>query len=69
MQNKQNSWRKSRPVNVFKKNDFASLWITLRAAGSQSNLISPEAEFLDEIQTKDLRVFLLAIHSHLNSFA
>ncbi len=24
-----------------------------------------EAEFLDEIQTKVLRVFLLAIHSHL----
>ncbi len=30
---------------------------------------SPEAEFLDEIQTKVLRVFLLAIHSHLYSFA
>jgi hypothetical protein len=28
-----------------------------------------EAEFLDEIQTKVLRVFLLAIHSHLYSFA
>jgi hypothetical protein len=28
-----------------------------------------EPEFLDEIQTKVLRVFLLAIHSHLNSFA
>ncbi len=27
------------------------------------------AEFLDEIQTKNLRVFLLAIHSHLYSFA
>ncbi len=27
--------------------------------------INPEAEFLDEIQTKVLRVFLLAIHSHL----
>jgi hypothetical protein len=26
---------------------------------------STEAEFLDEIQTKVLRVFLLAIHSHL----
>ncbi len=31
--------------------------------------ISREAEFLDEIQTKVLRVFLLAIHSHLYSFA
>jgi hypothetical protein len=28
----------------------------------------PEAEFLDEIQTKVLRVFILAIHSHLYSF-
>jgi hypothetical protein len=28
-----------------------------------------EAEFLDGIQAKALRVFLLAIHSHLNSFA
>ncbi len=30
---------------------------------------SPEAEFLDEIQTKVLIFFLLAIHSHLYSFA
>jgi hypothetical protein len=29
----------------------------------------PEVKFLDEIQTKVLRVFLLAIHSHLYSFA
>ncbi len=29
----------------------------------------PEAEFLDEIQTKVLRVFLLAIYSQLHSFA
>jgi hypothetical protein len=29
----------------------------------------PEAEFLDEIQTKVLRVFLLAIHSHLYDVA
>jgi hypothetical protein len=28
-----------------------------------------EAEFLDQIQTKVLRVFLLAIQSHLYSFA
>jgi hypothetical protein len=27
-----------------------------------------QAEFLDEIQTKVLRVFLLVIHSHLYSF-
>jgi hypothetical protein len=31
--------------------------------------ITAEAEFLDEIQTKVLRVFLLAIHNHLYSFA
>jgi hypothetical protein len=30
--------------------------------------MSPEAEFLDEIQTKVLNVFLLAIHCHLYSF-
>ncbi len=29
----------------------------------------PEVEFLDEIQTKVLRVFLLDIHSHLYRFA
>ncbi len=28
-----------------------------------------EAEFLDEIQTKVIGVFLLAIHSHVHSFA
>jgi hypothetical protein len=31
--------------------------------------VFPEAEFLDEIQTKLLRVFLHAIHSYLYSFA
>jgi hypothetical protein len=30
--------------------------------------VRPEAEFLDEVQTKDLEVLLLAIHSHLYSF-
>jgi hypothetical protein len=30
---------------------------------------NPEAEFLDKIQTKVLRVFLHAVHSHLYSFA
>ncbi len=29
----------------------------------------PDDEFLDEIQTKVFRVFILAIHSHLYSFA
>ncbi len=33
------------------------------------NGLCPEAEFLDEIQTKVIRVFLLAIHRHLYSFA
>jgi hypothetical protein len=31
-------------------------------------LTRSEVKFLDEIQTKVLRVFLLAIHSHLYSF-
>jgi hypothetical protein len=35
-------------------------------AGSQP--MSTEAEFLDEIQTKVLNVFLLVIHSHIYSF-
>ena len=33
-----------------------------------TRLACAEAEFLDEIQTKVLRVFLLAIHSELYSF-
>ncbi len=33
------------------------------------NLSRQQAEFLDEIQTKVLKVFLRAIHSHLYSFA
>ncbi len=32
-------------------------------------MVCPEAEFLDEIHIKVLRVFLIAIHSHLYSFA
>jgi len=31
--------------------------------------LQPEAKFLEEILTKVLRVYLLAIHSHLYSFA
>jgi hypothetical protein len=31
--------------------------------------LSPETEILDEIKTKVIRVFILAIHSHLYSFA
>ncbi len=44
--------------------DLFILWSSHLKEGSR-----PEAEFLDEIQTKVLRVFLLAIHSHLYSFA
>ncbi len=32
-------------------------------------LLKAEAEFMDKVQTKDVRVFLLAIHSHIYSFA
>jgi hypothetical protein len=38
------------------------LWIN---CGPQPQQRQPEAEFLDVIGTKVLRVFLLAIHSHL----
>ncbi len=31
---------------------------------TKEKILLPEAEFLDEIQTKVLRVFLLAIHSY-----
>jgi hypothetical protein len=34
-----------------------------------TQLVSPEAEFLDVIGAKVLKVFLLAIHSPLYSFA
>jgi hypothetical protein len=36
---------------------------------TQSLRLITEPEFSDEIQTKVLRVFLLAIHSHVHSFA
>jgi hypothetical protein len=35
---------------------------------ARNSLLGLEAEFLDKIQTKVLRVYLLAIHSHLYSF-
>ncbi len=43
----------------------------VRSKGVGRDAVYPilEAEFLDEIQTKVLRVFLLAIHSHLYSFS
>jgi hypothetical protein len=34
-----------------------------------SYTVCKEAEFLDEINTEVFRIFLLAIHSHLYSFA
>ncbi len=66
---------------IFKKNSCSSTCLKLcRSALSDNTWISrirhficmnesPEAEFLDEIQTKVLKAFLLAIQSHLNSFA
>ncbi len=47
---------------------------TTSGAGLGADLLyhvfsSAEAEFLDAIQTKVLKVFLLAMHSHLYSFA
>ncbi len=44
-------------------------WETAGASVHKEELIWTEAKFLDEIQTKVLRVFLLAKHSHLYSFA
>jgi hypothetical protein len=37
----------------------------LRHFSTSFPLLRTEADLLDEIQTKDLRVFLLAIHSHI----
>jgi hypothetical protein len=42
---------------------------TIFLSRSQGGCVHSEAEFLDDIQTKVFRVFLLAIHSHLYSFA
>ncbi len=39
------------------------------ASQTYLSCMSSEAEFLDQIQTKVFRAFLLAIHSHLYSFA
>ncbi len=48
------------------KNELNRLVCEKVVLASLDNL---EAEFLDEIQTKVLRAFLLAIHSHLYSYA
>jgi hypothetical protein len=44
-----------------------SRWVNPQFCAQPSTY--PEAEFLDEIQTKVLKGFLLAIQSHLYSFA
>jgi len=49
--------------------DPFSICFFLSDRGSPAKYSAPEAEFLDEIQTIVLRVFLLVIHSHLFSFA
>jgi hypothetical protein len=43
--------------------------LALRTRTTRTLTASPKAEFLDEIQTKVLKVFLLTIHNHLYSFA
>jgi hypothetical protein len=43
--------------------------LVLRTRTTRTLTASPKAEFLYEIQTKVLKVFLLAIHNHLYSFA
>ncbi len=52
-------WGNKREYLVIYKEDFSSIWLCT----------CTEAEFVDEIRTKVSRVFLLAIHSHLYSFA
>ncbi len=52
---------------LFEHSLFCCLWLVYFWSLTSSH--GPEAEFLDEIQTKVLRVFLLVIHSHLYSFS
>ncbi len=40
----------------------------VKNVGGNMTFPPPEAEFLDEIQTKVLGVYFLAIHSHFYSF-
>jgi hypothetical protein len=47
----------------------SSQWPLAYHALRSQYTVCTEAKFLDKIQTKVLRVFLLAIHSHLESFA
>jgi hypothetical protein len=55
----------TRNIQIFAKKVFSK---ELRRK-CDGNYRRPEAEFLDEIQTKILRVYLLAIYRHLYSFA
>jgi hypothetical protein len=48
---------------------YLSQWLLCPEYVLSRGFYSTEAKFLDEIQTKVLRVFLLAILSHLYSFA
>ncbi len=50
-------------IRVF--NRFRATSYCCRNLGTQLTKAQPEAEFLDVIGTKVLRVFLLAIHGHL----
>ncbi len=47
---------------------FNSLLLSAGVRAGEVVESNPEAEFLDEIQTKVLRVFLVAIYNHLYSF-
>jgi hypothetical protein len=76
-------WTLNFPVFLYTTSSYENLWRYLKCCGLFSSFFprlaksaafsplgsSPEAEFLDEIQTKVFRVFLVAIHSHLYSFA
>jgi hypothetical protein len=55
----------TRNIQIFAKKLFSK---KLRRK-CDGNYRRPEAEFLDEIQTKILRVYLLAIYRNLYSFA
>jgi hypothetical protein len=58
-----------RYLNIESFLSFIYIFVDLCVFYSTYLVVNPEAEFLDEIQTKVLRVFLLVIHSHLYSFA
>jgi hypothetical protein len=55
---------------IYYTGSIATYYLELQWAIRKMSLITaPEAEFLDEIQTNILRVFLLAIYSQLYRFA